>query len=124
MVLMTVLSILAVDFPVFPRSLAKCETYGVSLVTTAQQFHSKTSLTALELTDGPRCGLVCIFAGSGFCDTDYQVPGPSVFSAEAKDCQGVTEMPPDMVAGFLAVNRCETVRLSCESTDRERPSET
>ena len=32
MILMTVLSILAVDFPVFPRSLAKCETYGVSLV--------------------------------------------------------------------------------------------
>lgn len=32
MLLMTTLSILAVDFPVFPRSLAKCETYGVSLV--------------------------------------------------------------------------------------------
>lgn len=32
MLLMTILSILAVDFPVFPRSLAKCETYGVSLV--------------------------------------------------------------------------------------------
>ena len=32
MILMTILSILAVDFPVFPRSLAKCETYGVSLV--------------------------------------------------------------------------------------------
>ncbi|KAF9781098.1 GWT1-domain-containing protein [Thelephora terrestris] len=32
MMLMTVLSILAVDFPVFPRSLAKCETYGVSLM--------------------------------------------------------------------------------------------
>ena len=36
MVLMTVLSILAVDFPVFPRSFAKCETYGVSLVGTPQ----------------------------------------------------------------------------------------
>jgi phosphatidylinositol glycan class W len=32
MLLMTVLAILAVDFPVFPRSLAKCETFGVSLV--------------------------------------------------------------------------------------------
>ena len=32
MMLMTILSILAVDFPVFPRTLAKCETYGVSLV--------------------------------------------------------------------------------------------
>ncbi|KAF8637760.1 hypothetical protein AX16_010747 [Volvariella volvacea WC 439] len=32
MMLMTILGILAVDFPVFPRSLAKCETYGVSLM--------------------------------------------------------------------------------------------
>ena len=32
MLLMTILAILAVDFPVFPRELAKCETFGVSLV--------------------------------------------------------------------------------------------
>lgn len=32
MLLMTFLAILAVDFPAFPRSLAKCETFGVSLV--------------------------------------------------------------------------------------------
>ncbi|KAG9308307.1 GWT1-domain-containing protein [Chiua virens] len=32
MMLLTVFSILAVDFPVFPRSLAKCETFGVSLM--------------------------------------------------------------------------------------------
>ncbi|KAG2130144.1 GWT1-domain-containing protein [Suillus bovinus] len=32
MMLMTILCILAVDFPVFPRILAKCETYGVSLM--------------------------------------------------------------------------------------------
>jgi hypothetical protein len=32
MMLMTVLAILAVDFPVFPRSMVKCETFGVSLV--------------------------------------------------------------------------------------------
>ncbi|KAF8873964.1 GWT1-domain-containing protein [Gymnopilus junonius] len=31
MMLMTVLAILAVDFPVFPRSLAKCETFGMDL---------------------------------------------------------------------------------------------
>lgn len=32
MMLMTILAILAVDFPVFPRYLAKCESFGVSLV--------------------------------------------------------------------------------------------
>ncbi|KAF8893060.1 GWT1-domain-containing protein [Infundibulicybe gibba] len=32
MMLMTVLAILAVDFPVFPRALAKCESFGVSLM--------------------------------------------------------------------------------------------
>lgn len=32
MLLMTFFAILAVDFPVFPRTLAKCETFGVSLV--------------------------------------------------------------------------------------------
>ncbi|KAI5121922.1 hypothetical protein M0805_000251 [Coniferiporia weirii] len=32
MLLMTFLAIFAVDFPVFPRSLAKCETFGVSLM--------------------------------------------------------------------------------------------
>ncbi|KAF9515993.1 hypothetical protein BS47DRAFT_1371848 [Hydnum rufescens UP504] len=32
MMLMTILAILAVDFPVFPRSLMKCESFGVSLM--------------------------------------------------------------------------------------------
>ncbi|KAK1231736.1 Glucosaminyl phosphatidylinositol (GlcN-PI) nositol acylation protein [Marasmius sp. AFHP31] len=32
MLMMTILAILAVDFQVFPRSLAKCETFGVSLM--------------------------------------------------------------------------------------------
>jgi phosphatidylinositol glycan class W len=32
MMLMTALCILAVDFPVYPRELAKCETFGTGLV--------------------------------------------------------------------------------------------
>lgn len=43
MMLMTVLAILAVDFPVFPRSLVKCESYGVSLVCLLAHHHT-TSL--------------------------------------------------------------------------------
>ena len=85
MILMTVLSILAVDFPVFPRSLAKCETYGVSLVGAVQWFLSETSLTVWGLADGLGCGFVCVLPRGGFRNPNYQVPGSFAFSTEAKN---------------------------------------
>jgi phosphatidylinositol glycan class W len=45
MMLMTILGILAVDFPVFPRALAKCESYGVSLVRFIV-YHSRRDLSS------------------------------------------------------------------------------
>lgn len=64
MMLMTVLAILAVDFPVFPRSLVKCETYGVSLVC----FPSWTldSFVLLFCIDGFGCWIFCFFSGHCF----------------------------------------------------------
>lgn len=50
MLLLTILGILAVDFPVFPRALAKTETFGVSLV-------SASHLTSLLSLINPKMDL-------------------------------------------------------------------
>jgi hypothetical protein len=79
MMLMTILSILAVDFPIFPRTLAKCETYGVSLVRSEETIVLQL-FTQLDSTDGPRRWLVRLLARRGVCDSHYQrhilPPGP------------------------------------------------
>lgn len=52
MMLMTVLAILAVDFKVFPRSLAKCESFGVSLVSAQNVLSPRTSPHIVSALDG------------------------------------------------------------------------
>ena len=69
MMLMTILGILAVDFPVFPRALAKCETFGVSLVYTLLLHFAKCILTGLSIQDGSWCWFFCVFARTCFCSS-------------------------------------------------------
>jgi len=83
MMLMTVLAILAVDFPVFPRSLVKCETFGASLVCFLC-FHCNTVFDFHARTDGFGSWVIRFFAGCCFCDSSAQgsLSSKSTFSIE------------------------------------------
>ena len=71
MMLVTVLAILAVDFPVFPRMLAKCETYGVSFVRSCVH-HACSLLRYLNTSvDGHGRWLLCIFPRNCFRNPGY-----------------------------------------------------
>ena len=78
--LMTVFSILAVDFPVFPRNLVKCEIFGVSLA-----WHLDCEILFLSVNikrnlDGLWCRIFCVLARRWYLLTTYQRPRLSNFS--------------------------------------------
>lgn len=79
MLLLTFICILAVDFPVFPRNLVKCETYGVSLVSFL--FCFVLSPILVHLTDGSvgyqdgfGCWVFCVLTRTCICVTYDQKP--------------------------------------------------
>ncbi|KAG8216125.1 GWT1-domain-containing protein [Butyriboletus roseoflavus] len=84
MMLMTAFSILAVDFPVFPRSLAKCETYGVSLMD---------------------CGVGSFVFSQGIVSAIPLIKDPSQLHADVKPklYRIIKKMLPIVVAGVVRV---------------------
>ena len=106
MMLMTVLSILAVDFPIFPRSLVKCETFGVSLVWTLLEPWPFLRVDIGNL-DGPWRWILCIFSRHCICYTTYQRPRPFNVPNRAQ----VTTCDSQIVSNHCP--RCHP-RYSCE----------
>ena len=79
MLLLTFTCILAVDFPVFPRFLAKCETYGVSMVRPSRLLiHCR--LIELSRKDGHWCRVLRFLSRNRIRDTpsqDFFAPYPT-----------------------------------------------
>lgn len=108
MMLLTVLAILAVDFSVFPRTLAKCETYGVSfvrflLVLATFLWYSKLRASV----DGHGRRRVCIFPRNCLCDPShpvYHIPGGFKTAALAPDCD-CSQKSPSCIGAWLGSRR-------------------
>jgi hypothetical protein len=91
MLLMTILGILAVDFPLFPRTLAKCETYGVSLVGSSCIARFPV---AHQIKDGPWSWVFCIFPRSSFSYPIAERPILPYGAYDAKDVVRYTQIAP------------------------------
>jgi hypothetical protein len=109
MLLMTTLSILAVDFPVFPRSLAKCETYGVSLVRDSWF----ATILILIGPDGPRCWVFRVFSRRRLSHTHTKEPGLPVRSFQTKDHHCLAQVVTRSGFGSAPCPFCEGIRISC-----------
>lgn len=97
MLLLTFICILAVDFPVFPRSMAKCESFGVSMVVSLCSLKYIQSQSCL---DGPRGRLLRIFSRHCLRYTSYQKAVLFEKPYTAKVSQGSTEMFAIIDTGF------------------------
>ena len=105
MMLMTVLSILVVDFPVFPRIRVKCETIGVAWVWTLD-YDIRFITLLLKNLDRTWCRIFCVLARRCICYTTYQRLRLSNFSNRV---QGIT------CNSRIAPNHCPRsyLRYSC-----------
>lgn len=116
MMLMTVLCILAVDFPVFPRALAKCETYGVSLV--SQMMLVLLAFSNRSVLDGPWRRLVRLCPRLYLCTSHLKgsfLPVRACCSEDNSfDAQMSSHPHPRSCTGYP----CERVRLSRTSCIR------
>jgi len=110
MMLMTVLGILAVDFPVFPRSLAKCETFGVSLVRLSDRLPSQ--LIDGWFTDGPWCRILHLCPGCGISAATNKGYRPPLKANWSKDLGKPEEDVPAPPSGLSPLSTGKRHRLS------------
>ncbi len=111
MLLLTFICILAVDFPVFPRSLAKCETFGVSLVNITTYCLFSVPDTG---SDGYRCRLLRLLARHSFRDTPREEPCVLDVTASAQGVYRLTEMLPCATTWTVEDDFCQGNRVSSE----------